>query len=46
MSLHDLQEFDNDLGAGSDHDLTLASLFGVVDGVQRIVEDGSFDHFR
>ena len=45
MSLHDLQEFDNDFGAGPDHDLALAGLFCVVDGVQRIVEDRGFDHF-
>lgn len=43
--LHDLEELDNDLGAGADHDLTLASLLGVVDAVEGIVEDGSADHF-
>ena len=42
--LHDRQELDDDLGAGSDQDLTLASLLGVVDGLERIVEDGGFDH--
>lgn len=45
MALHDGQELDDDLGAGSDEDLTLAGLLGVVDGVKRIVEDGSLDHF-
>lgn len=45
MSLHDGQELDDDLGGGSDHDLALASLLGVVDGIERIVEDGSLDHF-
>lgn len=45
VALHDLQELDNDLGAGSDHNLTLAGLLGVVDGVERIVENGSADHF-
>lgn len=45
MALHDLEELDNDLGRRSDQDLALASLLGVVDGVERIVEDGSADHF-
>lgn len=35
----------NDLGRRTDHDLATASLLGVVDGVERIVEDGSADHF-
>lgn len=43
--LHDRQELDNDLGGRADHNLTLASLLGVVHGVERIVEDGSLDHF-
>lgn len=43
--LHDGQELDDDLGAGADEDLALAALLGVVDGVERIVEDGSLDHF-
>jgi hypothetical protein len=42
--LHDSQELDNDLGGRSDHDLTLASLLGVVDGIESIVEDRSADH--
>ena len=45
VSLHDGQELDDDLGARSDDDLALAGLLGVVDGVKRIVEDGSLDHF-
>lgn len=45
MLLHDAQELDNDLGAGTDQDLALASLLGIVDSVKRIVEDGSLDHF-
>ena len=44
MLLHHLQELDDDLGAGADHDLALAGLLGVVDGLERIVEDGCFDH--
>ena len=44
-TLHDRKELDNDLGGRADHDLALAGLLGVVDGVKRIVEDGSLDHF-
>ena len=40
MLLHDLQELDNDLRARADQDLALAGLLGVVDGVERIVQDG------
>ena len=36
--LHDSQKLDNDLGAWSDHDLSLASLFGIVDGIQAVVK--------
>ena len=43
--LHDRKEFDDDLGAWSNHDLALAGSFGVVDGIERIVEDGSANHF-
>lgn len=42
--LHDRQELDNDLGAGADQDLALAGLLGVVDALERIVEDGCLDH--
>ena len=45
MLLHDAQEFDDDLGAGSNEDLTLAGLFGIVDALESVVEDGSLDHF-
>ena len=38
--LHDVQEADDDLGGRTDQDLALASLLGVVDGVERIVKDG------
>lgn len=44
MALHDLEELDNDLGARSDQDLTLAGLLGIVDGVEGVVENGSADH--
>jgi len=43
--LHDAQELDDDLGAGTNEDLALAALLGVVDGIERIVKDGSLDHF-
>jgi hypothetical protein len=43
--LHDGQELDDDLGGRADQDLALARLLGVVDGVERIVEDGRLDHF-
>lgn len=45
MALHDGQEFDNDLGGWADHDLALAGLLGVVDRIERVVEDGGLDHF-
>jgi hypothetical protein len=45
VALHDLQELDNDLGRGPDHDLALAGLLGVVDAVEGIVQDGGADHF-
>lgn len=43
--LHNAQELDNDLGRRSDEDLSLASLLGIVDGVQAVVKDGGLDHF-
>lgn len=45
VALHDGQELDDDLGGGADQDLALASLLGVVDGIQAVVENGSLDHF-
>jgi hypothetical protein len=44
VSLHDSKEFDDNLGRGSDKDLALARLFCVVDGIERIVKHGGFDH--
>jgi hypothetical protein len=43
--LHDAQKFDNDLRAGSNEDLALAGLLGVVDSVEGIVQDTGFDHY-
>lgn len=45
MLLHDLEELDNDLGGRSDQDLTLASLLGIVDALESVVENGGSDHF-
>ena len=44
MLLHHLQELHNDLRARANHDLALACLLGVVDRLERIVEDGCLDH--
>ena len=44
MSLHDAQELHNNFRAGPDEDLAFASLLSVVDGIERIVQDTSFDH--
>jgi hypothetical protein len=43
--LHNTKELDNDLRARSDQDLSLSRLLGVVDGIERIVEDGGLNHF-
>ena len=45
VTLHDAEELDDNLGRWADHDLALASLLGVVDGVERIVENGGLGHF-
>ena len=37
MLLHDTEELDDNLGGGSDQDLSLSGLLGVVDGIERIV---------
>jgi len=42
--LHCLKEFDNNLGAWSDQNLTLSSFLSIIDAFQGIVEDGSLDH--
>jgi hypothetical protein len=44
MFLHGAEELDNNLGAWSDQNLALSSFFGVVDALQRIVEDRCLDH--
>lgn len=44
VPLHDLEELDNDLGAGADKDLPLATLLSVVDGLQAVAEDADADH--
>jgi hypothetical protein len=45
MFLHDVQKLDNHFRARSDQHLTLSSFLGVIYAFQRIVQDGSFDHF-
>lgn len=42
--LHHAKEFDNDLGAWSNHALTFSSLLGIVDALERIVQDGCANH--
>lgn len=44
MLLHNAQELDNNLRARSNEDLALAGLLGIVDGVERIVQNAGFDH--
>jgi len=43
--LHNAQVLDDDLGARVDEHLTLSRFLCVVDGIERIVEDGSLNHF-
>ena len=45
MTLHHAEELDDDLGGWADENLTLSGLLSVVDGVERIVENGCLDHF-
>ena len=45
MFLHNSQELDDDLRAGSDEDLSLAGLLGVVERIKSVVKNGSLDHF-
>ena len=42
--LHDGQELDDDLRRGSDHHLSLTGLFGVVDSIQGVSQNGSSSH--
>ncbi len=43
--LHNTQKLNNHFRAWADEYLTFPSFFGVVDGVERIIEDTCFDHF-
>lgn len=43
--LHHGQELDDDLGRGSDQDLSLAGLLGVGDGLESVSENGGSSHF-
>ena len=44
VSLHNLQELDDDLGGRSDHNLALTALLGVVNALQRISQYRSSGH--
>lgn len=44
MSLHNSQELDNDLGRGSDQDLSLTSLLGVGNSLKSVSENRSASH--
>ena len=44
VPLHDLEELDNDLGAGANEHLPLATLLSVVDGLQAVAEDADANH--
>lgn len=44
--LHDAQHLDDNLGAGPNEDLTLASLLGVVYAFERIIENRGSNHAR
>ncbi len=39
-----MEEFHDDLRAWADEHLSLSRLLGVVDGIERIVQDTRFDH--
>jgi len=43
--LHDTQVLDDDLGAWVDEHLTFSRFLCIVDGIERIIEDGSLNHF-
>lgn len=43
--LHDSQELDDDLGAGADEDLALATLLGIVNALKSIVQHADTNHF-
>lgn len=45
VSLHDGQELDDDLGGGSDENLSLTGFLGVGDGLKSVSENGSASHF-
>ena len=44
MFLHDAEELDDNFGAWSDQTLTLASLLGIVDALEGVIEDRGSDH--
>lgn len=44
--LHDSQELDDDLGDGTDEDLTLSTLLSIVDALKSIVQHANTDHSK
>ena len=44
MSLHNAQKLHNNFRAGPDKNLAFASLFRVVDRIERIIQDTCSDH--
>lgn len=45
MTLHDAKEFDNDLGRGTNKNLTLSTALSVDNIVKTVIQDGYADHF-
>jgi hypothetical protein len=45
MALHNRQELCDDLGRRANHHLPFSTLLSVIDGIERIVEDGGTGHF-
>jgi len=45
VALHNGQELCDDLRRRADHHLPFSTLLGIVDGIERIVEDGGTSHF-
>ena len=45
VGLHDIEELEDDLGAGTDEDLTLVHLLSVDDGLEGISKNVGSNHF-
>ena len=44
MFLHDTEKLDDNLGGRADQNLSLSRLLGIVDSIERIVENRGFDN--